>query len=236
MVRLYEADRAFPPDRFAGATQPSSTKKETQYRITGRHGLGHGLSIEYDLRAGSVQTIHDKHNKPIGSRSTGLEDQVVGLNFGLRQSRHFADSVTFNIVFPTGSSTRVPALGTGHWAVEPDYQLGIAHGPVTATLLTGPRVFPDGGATQLRAMLWVGAAVSPRIRVAGTVFYVRTVAGRSPVPATDQAERYNLLRLGAGIGYKVRRNVKPFLIYEVNAAGKNIHAGHRFTLGISFRY
>lgn len=236
MVRFYRASRAFPADRFTTSTQPSSTEEETQYRVIGRHGIGHGLSIEYDLRAGTAEKIRYKHKKRITSDASGLEDQVVGLNFGLRQSRHFADSATFNVVFPTGSRTSVPALGSGNWAVEPDYQLGIAHGPVTATLLMGPRLFLDGGATQLRASLWVGTGVSPRLSVAGTLFYARTVGVRSPVSAADQGELYNLLRLGARFGYKISRKVKPFLAYEVNVAGKGIHAGQRFTVGVALRY
>lgn len=240
MVRLNEANRSFPPDTFTSQTRPSSTKKEAQLRITGRHGIGHNLSIEYDLRAGWVDTIHYKHNRTKSSNAYGPEGEVVGLNYGWLQSRNLADSLTINVVFPAGSSTNGstsgPSLGTDHWAIEPDNQLGLAYGPFTATLLTGARVFLDRGVTQLRADLWVGAAVGSRLRIAGTLFYVRTVNVRSQLPSSDLAELYNILRPGVEVGYKVSHNFKPFFAYEDYVAGKNIHAYRRFILGASFGY
>lgn len=236
MVRQYDATSAFPAAQFSSNTSASSEERDTMYRVTGVHGLGHRLSIEYDLRAGHLQKIRFKHNRRLMNSSSGEEDQEVGLNYGLRQLRAFADSVAVNFVASTGSTRTVPPLGTGQAAVEPDYQLGFRWGAALATLKTGPRVFLDGGAAQMRADMAVGIDLRNRIELTGTVFFVRTIRLRSRLAPTDGAEMYDLLRPGVRVKYRVSSHFKPFIAYEVNVAGRAIHAGRRISVGFAYDY
>ncbi len=231
-VRLYTADRHFPHSHFGTSTTPASKLSLTQFRLTGATGLGHDLSLEYDLRVASTRLSH------LGAAhtSTGPQDQEIGLNYGLTQTPAFADSLTFNLIAPTGAAKPPPALGTGRWAVEPDAQFGLRQGPLSATLIAGPRVFLDGGATQLRAELDLFASATPRIALTGTVFFVNTLQRQRLLPPADQGEIYNLLRLGIGAQYRLTATLRPFIEYEADIAGKSIHAGQRITIGVAFRY
>ena len=206
------------------------------YRILGTQGIGGRWSIEYDLRAARAEKIRYKHGARLTESASGLEDQEVGLNFGLRQRQTFADSIELNIIAPTGRATGSPQLGAGHAALEPDYQLGIARGPLLATVKTGARVFVDGAAAQLRTDIEVGFHVSPRIELAGTLFFVRTLVRSSPLPPADAGERYDLLRPGVKLRYRASRLFKPYLEYEHEIAGKGIHAGSRITVGFTVDY
>ena len=239
MLRYFSANDAFSTTHFGTSTYPSSHQRETQLRFTGSHGIGNRLSIEYDLRAGSLQETRHHAGQRITNGASGLEDQEIGLNYGLRQTQSFADSVSFNVVVPTGSSSQVPALGTGKAAIEPDYQLGIARGAMVATLVAGPRVFVDGGAVQLRTALSLGFPVAPRFRLTGTLFFVRTVHRQQMVSVADRGEIYNLLRVGAKLEYRPRgsfRQWRPFIGYQDSIAGMGIHAGTRIVIGCVVHY
>ena len=239
MLRYFSANRAFSSTHFGSSTYPSSQQRETQLRITGSQGIGHGLSIEYDLRGGAVQDTRRRAGQQVASRASGLEDQVIGLNYGLRQTRSFADSITLNAVLPTGSTSQSPALGSGKAAIEPDYQVGIARGAMFATLVAGPRVFLDGGAVQLRTSLSLGYRLTPRFRVSGSVFFVRTLQHQRVVSLADRGEIYNLLRVGAKLEYLPAgrfRQWRPFIGYQDSLAGKGIHAGRRIVLGLAVHY
>ena len=92
----------------------------------GTQGLGDGWSLEYDLRGGRVRSFTDHHHVPRARISAGLQDEEIGLNRGLVQTKTFADSLELNLVIPAGRTKPAPSLGTGRWAVEPDFQAGIA--------------------------------------------------------------------------------------------------------------
>ncbi len=235
-IRQFDATRAFLPDQYGTSTLPASELRYTMLRITGEHGLGHRLSIEYDLRAARVEKIRIRHGRRVAEDSQGVEDQEVGLNIGLTQGRAFADSLTLNVVAATGAAHGTPALGTGHTAVEPDFQAGYAARRWRVSLRTGPRVFVDGGAAQMRAELDADVRLSSRIELGGVLFYVRTLAMRHPLPLADSAERYDLLRPGLRLKYRVSRHFKPFIEYERDVAGQAIHAGRRITVGVAYAY
>jgi hypothetical protein len=224
------------PYQYSSSTLPASELRYTMLRITGEQGLGHRLSIEYDLRAARVQKIRTKHARRLVETSIGAEDQEVGLNIELAHGHAFADSVTMNVVAAAGSTTSTPALGTGHTAIEPDFQAGLAGGGWRLTLKAGPRVFLDGGAAQMRAELDSSVRLSRRIDFGMILFYTRTVALRHPLPLSDSAERYDLLRPGVSLKYRITRGLKPFLEYEQDVAGQAIHAGRRITVGVQFAY
>lgn len=238
MMRWSGGDRGFPASGFTTNTQPSSAATQTQLRVTGVHGVGDGFSIEYDFRGAFLHNSRRKGKKDIVADSSGLQDEKIGLNYGLRQTTAFADSVTFNIVVPTGSASRSPALGSGQWAIEPDYQAGItfAGGRAFSTLQIGPRTFADGVATQVRTYLNVGFMPIRRLTLVGSAFYVRTIVQRTRVPVNDTGELYNLLRFGVAASYAVTKQFRPFIAFESNVAGKGIHASQRFTVGLAIRY
>jgi hypothetical protein len=236
MVRLFDATQAFSPSVFGTATEPSSEERYWMYRITGTQGIGGRFSIEYDLRAANFEKIRYKRGARIAQSVSGLEDQEIGLNFGLHQRPGFADSIELNVIAPTGAAGGSPQLGTGHAALEPDYQLGMAAGRVFATLTAGARVFVDGAAAQLRTDLEVGFHPTRDIELAGTVFFVRTVIRNAPLPPADAGERYDVLRPGLRVRYRVTRRFRPYLEYERDVAGKGIHAGRRLTLGFTVDY
>ena len=236
MVRQYVATRAFAATSFGTATTPASEERDLMYRVTGVHGIGNRLSIEYDLRIGHLEKYRIKHHTAIVNSASGEEDQEIGLNYGLRQRARFADSIAINYVVPMGSTHSIPALGTGQAAVEPDYQLGVAWRGVTATLKTGPRVFVDGGAAQMRLDMGVGVDLLHRVEITGTLFVVRTVHLRSPLTAAEAAENYDLLRPGVKLKYRLSAHFRPFIAYERDIAGKAIHAGRRVSVGFAYQY
>jgi hypothetical protein len=235
-LRQYDATQSFLPDQFGTATLPGSEQRYTMLRITGEHGLGGRLSIEYDLRAARIEKFRTHHGQSTVQSASGVQDQEVGLNLALTQRHHFADSVTLNVVAAAGSATSIPALGVGHTAIEPDFQLGFGGRRWRLALKTGPRVFVDGGAAQMRAELDSSMRLSPRIDLGLVLFYSRTVALRHPLPLTDSAERYDLLRPGVSLKYRINRHLKPFVEYEQYVAGQGIHAGRRITVGVQFAY
>lgn len=236
MLRYFSGDTGFPANSFSSRTSPASKQDVIQFRIAGTLGLGHDLSLEYDLRGARVWESHTKHNHTITSTASGLQDQEVGLNYGLTQRKDFAQSIELNMVAPTGRSVPSPGLGSGRWAVEPDYQLGVKQGPFSATLIVGPRIFLDGNATQFRTTLDVAVHVAPRLTLSSEVFFVRTVQQAHVLPPGAGGELYNLLRLGVAAEYRLTRRLRPFVAYERNLAGQNIHAGNRFILGVAIHF
>ncbi|MCW8307057.1 hypothetical protein AruPA_08420 [Acidiphilium sp. PA] len=236
MVRLFDSSSAYSASGFTTGTIPASTQQETQFRVTGSAGIGDGFSIEYDLRAGRLRSARIKHHRSIAQSGSGLEDQTIGLNYGLTQTRDFADSVTMNVVLPTGSTSAAPALGTGHFALEPDVQAGVIDGRFSATIAAGARIFPDSGVTQLRSTVYAGLRVWPRLSVFATGFVSRTIQQPKALRLTDQAEVYNIVRVGAGMTYRLSTMLRPFFEYESTIAGQGIHAGRRIVVGVAIRY
>ncbi|MBU6260307.1 MAG: hypothetical protein KGL18_08030 [Burkholderiales bacterium] len=235
-LRGYDATREFPPGHYGSATQGGSEQRYAQLRLSGSHGLGQGLALSYDLRAARVEKIHTHHGIGTRERATGVQDQTLGIEMALTQRPDFAAAIGLSLVAATGSTTQVPALGVGHGALEPDLLLGWAGAHWRFAAQTGARVFADSGVTQLRADLDLGLRVAPRVDLAALLFYVRTVGGRSPLPATDAAERYNLLRPGIRLKFLATPQFKPYLEFEQDVAGEGIHAGRRYTLGLSYAY
>ncbi len=236
MVRLFHGNQAFPAGGFTTGTVRGSSESSTQYRITGVQGIGHDLSIEYDLRGGRVRSFADRHHRPVASVSSGLQDEEIGLNYGLTQTPRFADSVTLNVIVPAGRTKPAPALGTGRWSVEPDFQAGISRPWGSLTMVTGARVFLDGAATQLRATIDLSLHLTRRLALTGEVFAVKTIRQASTIPPGAQGELYNLVRPAVGLTWRLTKTVRPFLLYEVNVAGEGIHAGSRVELGVAVHY
>lgn len=236
MLRYFTGDRAFASSGFTSKTVPASKETVVQLRTTGVLGLGHELSLEYDLRGARVQTSRRRNGSELTSTSTGLQDQELGLNYSLAQTPDFAQSIELNMVAPTGRTEPPPSLGVGRWAVEPDYQLGLRHGRFDATLILGPRAFLDGGATQLRATLNLAVNVLPRFTLYSETFFVRTIKQVHALPPGAAGELYNLLRVGIGIKYRLTRRFQPFAAYEDDVAGKGIHAGNRVTVGAAIHF
>lgn len=236
MLRYFTGDRAFPSSGFSSTTVPASKETAVQLRTTGVLGLGHDLSLEYDLRGARVQTSRRRNSQEQTRTSTGLQDQEVGLNYGLTQTPAFAQSIELNMVAPTGRTEPPPSLGAGRWAAEPDYQLGLRHGRFGATLIFGPRVFLDGGATQLRATLGLSVNVLPRLTLYNETFFVRTIRQVHALPPGAAGEDYNLLRIGVGIQYRLTRRFRPFAAYDNYVAGQGVHAGNRVTVGVAIHF
>lgn len=235
-IRQYDATQTFLPDQFGTATLPGSEQRYTMVRITGEHGLGGRFSLEYDLRAAHVQKIRTRHGQRLVQSSTGLEDQEVGLNIALTQRPGFADSVTLNVVAAAGSATSIPPLGTGHTAIEPDFQVGFTASRWRLAFMAGPRVFVDGAAAQMRAQVDSSLRLSRRVELGLTLFYTRTLTLHHPLPLADAAERYDLLRPGVSLKFRASRRLRPYIEYEQDVAGQGIHAGRRLTLGVRFSY
>jgi hypothetical protein len=84
-IRDYDATSVFPTDRYGATTLPASDERYTMLRITGTHGIGHRLAIEYDLRAGRIEKIRSKHGRRIVESATGVEDRSASV--GPRSSR-----------------------------------------------------------------------------------------------------------------------------------------------------
>ncbi|MDA8350958.1 MAG: hypothetical protein M0038_19565 [Pseudomonadota bacterium] len=235
-LRQYDATQVFLPGQFGTATLPGSELRYTMLRITGVQGLGARLSLEYDLRAARVEKIRVHHHLRTVASATGVQDQEVGLNLALAQDAHFADSITLNVVAATGSTRSIPALGVGHTALEPDFQIGVSGTSWRVALKSGPRIFLDGGVAQWRAEVDGGVRLSRRLELGAEIFYVRTMKLRTPLPVQDLAEQYDLLRPGIRLKYRVTAHLKPFIEYEQDVAGEGIHAGRRISLGVTYAY
>ena len=236
MVRLFHGNQAFPAGGFTTNALRGSSESSKQYRVTGVQGIGHDLSIEYDLRGGRVRSFADRHHIPTASVSSGLQDEEIGLNYGLIQTARFADSITLNVIVPAGRTKPSPALGTGRWSVEPDFQAGISRPWGSLTMVAGARMFLDGAATQLRATIDLSLHLTRRLAFTGEVFAVKTIRQSGTIPPGAQGEIYNLVRPAVGLTWRLTKAIRPFLLYEVNVAGEGIHAGSRLELGVAVHY
>jgi len=238
MFRYSYADRAFPTDSFSRKSHPSTKERKSQIRVTGEHGLGNGFSLDYDLRYGFLSHSKIKKGATTVTTNGGFQDQRVGINYGLRQEKSFADAIGLGIVVPGSSSGSQPALDSGQWALEPIYRLGFKPGfaDLTVNVDLGTRTFLDGGATQFRTNVELTTPISRRFRLIGKMFFVRTARMSNFDNTRDRGELYDLLRLGIGVQYRLTSKIEPVLAYESDIAGMSQHADHRFTAGVKFKY
>lgn len=238
MLRYAYGDQSFPADSFSTATMPGSSEHKTQIRVTGEHGLGDNLSIVYDLRYGFLYRSKTKHGRTTVDTNDGLQDEKIGIDYGLTQAKVFADSVGLNVVIPGSSAAGIPGLDSGHWALEPMYAIGFKPGfwHLTAEWDIASRVFTDGGIAQFRTELEIGAPVLRHLHLAGKLFFVRSARLGAYNDLRDHGELYNLLRAGIEAKYRVTDGLEPFVAYEDYIAGMGGHASQRFTLGIKIKY
>ncbi len=238
MLRFSFGDTSFPANSFSTATSPSSSEQETQIRIVGEQGLGDGWSVDYDLRYGFLRHWKVKNGVTLVESNSGLQDQRVGLNYGLTQGQDFADAIGFGVVAPGSPGTGAPALDSGQWAVEPIYRVGFKPGfwGLTASADVEPRIFLDGGATQFRTHLEIGAPIFHDVIIAGKLFFVRSAQMSGYNSLRDRGELYNLLRLGVEAKFRLTDTIEPVIAYEDGIAGMGGHAAQRFTVGLQIRY
>ncbi|MDE2133694.1 MAG: hypothetical protein KGM97_04460 [Alphaproteobacteria bacterium] len=238
MVRYFFADQSFPQDSFSTATLPSTKEHGTQIRLLGEHGLGDGFSLDYDLRYGFLYSSKVKNGVTVVDTNDGLQEQRIGLNYGLTQDKDFADSIGLGVVFPGSSAAKSPALDNGHWAVEPMYRIGFNPGlwQLSGNLDVEPRIFLDGGVTQFRTHLEISVPAIQRVRLAGVLFFVRSARMGGYNDLRDRGELYNLLRLGIEAKFHLTDSIEPVLAYENNVAGMGGHASQRFTFGVKISY
>lgn len=236
MLRQFDAARVFLPDQFGPTTLPGSELRYTMVRLAGVHGLGARLSVQYDLRAARIEKVRTHHGVRTVTSSTGLQDQQIGLTYALTQRADFADSVAVNVIAATGSVSAAPSLGVGHTAVEADLLMGLAGRRWRISLMAGSRIFLDGAAAQMRVEFDASTRLSRRVELGVILFYVRTLALKSPLRSVDRSERYDLFRPGVRFKYRVTSRFKPFVEYEQAVAGRDIHAGRRVTVGVTYSY
>ncbi len=238
MLRYSYADRSFSAGSFSTRTSTSTKEHKTQIRLTGEHGLGNDFSLDYDLRYGFLSQSKTKKGVTTVNDNDGFQDQSVGINYGLRQEKNFADAIGLGVVAPGSSGGSLPALDSGQWALEPIYRLGFKPGiaGLTANVDFAIRTFLDGGATQFRTNVELMAPISRRIHVIGKMFFVRTARMSNFDNSRDRGELYDLLRLGIGVQYRLTNNIEPVLAYESDVAGMSQHAHHRVTAGVKFKY
>lgn len=236
MLRQFDATKVFLPNEYSTATAPGSELRYTMLRMTGTQGLIGPLALQYDLRAARIQKIRTHHGERTVTSSTGLQDQEIGLAYGLTRRPGIPNAVTLSVITATGSVNTAPNLGVGHTAIEPDYQIGLADPRWRTTLTVGTRIFLDGATAQMRAELDASARLSRRLELGFVLFYVRTLVFSSTLSPTDRSERYNLLRPGVRLKYRISARLKPFIEFEQDVAGQAIHAGRRITVGVSYAY
>ncbi len=239
-TRFYSADSVFSASTFGSTTLPTKTKITGRLtKIVGDYGLGGKWALIYHLRFASLE----KAKKRATFTAFGLQDQTVGVERGFRQSESFSDGVALKFVLPTGSTTSIPQLGTGHFAMEPDFQLGftrhLGERFVYGDFSLGPRVFTGSGVTQLRSTGEVGGRLISKVNVFGTFFLARTLDGRTG-PAEpgipNASEFYDLLRVGGGIEFAGWKFLRPMIAYQTDVAGQGIHAGSRIVVGFTFHF
>ncbi len=238
MVRYAFGDQAFLPSSFSSSSFPSSKEEKTQLRVTGEEGLGSGFSLTYDLRYGFLYRAKTKHGRTTVNTNDGLQDEEVGLDYGLTQTRAFSDAIGLSLVVPGSSAVKIPGLDSGHYALEPAYMIAFRPGVfnLTAFWYAAPRVFTDGGMAQFRTELELEAPVLRRLDLAGKVFFVRSAQLSGYNRLRDVGELYNLLRLGVEARYKMSDGLQPFVAYEDYVAGKGGHAAERITIGIKISF
>lgn len=238
MLRYSFADSSFDPNTFSQQTHPSTKEHATQIRLTGVHGLGYGLALDYDLRYGFLYQSKTKKGITAINTNNGLQDQRLGLDYGLTQNTNFADAVGLSIIYPGGPSGTHPALDCGQWAMEPDYLIGFKPGfaDLTANLKVGVRLFFDGGVTQFRTHFELSEPLIHGVRLMEKVLFVRSMRMRGYNDLRDRGERYDVLRVGLGLEFHLTKNIEPIMAYDVDVAGARKHASHRFMVGLKMKY
>lgn len=238
MLRYSFADRSFDATSFSSKTHRSTKEQAAQIRLTGDHGLGHRFSLVYDFRYAYLHQSKTKKGTTIVDTNKGLQDQLIGLNYGLMQRKDFADAVGLSIIYPGSPAGAHPALDCGQWALEPDYFIGFKPGfaDLTADLAFGARVFLDGGVIQFRTHFKVSAPITLRTQLFGKLLFIRSVRMSGYNELRDRAERYDILRLGIGMQFRVTKNIDSILAYDEDVAGIAFHANHRFTIGVKVKY
>ncbi len=238
MLRYDYADRQFPANSFSTATLPGSSEHKTQIRLLGEHGLGSGFSLDYDLRYGFLYRSKIRHGVKIVDTNGGLQDQTIGLNYGLTQGASFADAIGLGVVLPGSSATGSPGLDSGQWAAEPVYRLGFKPGfwNLTTDFDIGTRIFMDGGGAQFRTHLEIRAPVVHGLYLTGKFFFVRSARLSAYNDLRDHGELYNLFRVGVAAAFHLTDHIEPVVAYEDDVAGLGRHASQRFTIGIKISY
>lgn len=238
MLRYASGDEVFPADRFSAHTTAGSVEHKKQFRLTGDHGLGGGFSLVYDLRYGSRYRAKRKDGVTNVTRSSGFEDEKVGIDYGLKQTDRFADALGIRLIIPGSSRANVPGFDSGHWAVEPSFSFGVKRGVwhLTSTCEISTRVFTDWGVAQFRTDCEAAKPVLRHLQLAGQLFLVRSLRLGSYKDATDNGELYNLFRLGVKAKYKIGHRLESFVGYERDIAGMGRHATDRVTVGLKIAY
>jgi hypothetical protein len=238
LLRYDYADRQFPANSFSGATLPGSSEHKTQIRLLGEQGLGGGFSLDYDLRYGFLYRSKVRNGIRTVVTNDGLQDQKIGLNYGLTQDTGFADAIGLGVVLPGSSATGSPGLDSGQWAAEPVYRLGFKPGfwNLTTDFDIGTRIFMDGGAAQFRTHLEIRVPVVHGLHLAGKLFFVRSARLGAYNDLRDHGELYNLFRVGIEAAFHLTDHVEPVLAYEDDVAGAGRHASQRFTIGVKINY
>lgn len=239
-TRFYSADSVFSPSTFGSNTLPSKTKVTGRLtKIVGDYGLGGKWALIYHLRFASL----DKVKKRASYTAFGLQDQTIGVERSFQQSENFSDGIALKFVLPTGSTTSIPQLGTGHFAIEPDYQFGFTRHMgkrfVYVDFSLGPRVFTSSGVTQLRSTEEVGGRLFSKVNVFGTFFLSKNLGTRPATGAPvlpNASEFYNLVRVGGGIEFAGWKSLRPMIAYQTDVAGQGIHAGTRIVVGFTFHF
>ncbi len=239
-TRFYRADAVFPVTSFGTGRLPSKKiVTGSLTKIVGNYGLGGKWALLYHLRFAYL----DKTKKRAAFTAFGMQDQTIGIERGFRQGEGFSDAIDLKFVLPTGSTTSVPQLGTGHFAIEPDYQLGFTRHMgkrfVYGDFSIGPRVFTNSGLTQLQTSGELGGRFFRKVNVFGTFFLARTLGGRAAPgqPGVPNAsEFYDLLRAGGGIEFAGWKPFRPMIAYQRDVAGQGIYAGSRLVFGFTLHF
>ncbi|MDE2110140.1 MAG: hypothetical protein KGJ79_03280 [Alphaproteobacteria bacterium] len=238
MLRYSFSNQVFPAASFSNITHLGTKERETQIRLIGEYGLGSGFSLDYDLRYAFLYRSKTKNGVAVVNTYSGLQDQRIGLNYGLAQSDDFSDTIGLGVVLPGNSIAKSPGVGTGHWALEPIYRIAFKPGfwHLSGDFDIGSRVFLDGGAAQFRTHLEIGAPIFNRVHLSGKLFFVRSARMNGYNDLRDSVERYDLLRLGIEAKFHLTDSVEPILAYETGIAGMGGHASQRFTLGMKISF
>ena len=237
-LRYSFADQIFPAGSFSNVTSPGAKEHQSQLRLIGDYGLGSGFSLDYDLRYAFLTRSKVKKGVTVVNNYSGPQDQRIGLNYGLTQSEDFADTVGLSVIVPGRAIAGTPGMSSVYWAVEPIYRVGFKPGfwHLKGEFDIEPRVFLDGGATQFRSHLEIGAPIFDGVHLAGKLFFARTARLSGYNDLRDHGELYDLLRVGVEAKFHLTDTFEPVLGYETDVAGKSGHASQRLTLGVKISF
>jgi hypothetical protein len=228
-LRWSSGASAFSATSYGTATAPASSEHETLLRGLGTYALSDRWGIEYDLRAATL--VKTRHG--VAQSATGLEDQLIGVERAFARGSTFADAVAINVLFPTGSTSSAPPLGQGAFAIQPGFEFELrGRGPRAAyfTATAADRLYSAGFGSQWRATAELGAPLGAGIETAALLSYYHSanLAARGPAG-------YDELRAGIDLRARLSNSVRPFVRYERDLAGRNIHDVTRFSLGLELR-